>query len=106
MAYGRLHQLNKAASYTRNKGDLKSIYKTHKRSILEQSSYVWNNILSAENITDIKRVQKEAVRIIMGRDYIDYTHALSVLKLQELSERRNILDKNMALKTCRKKDET
>ena len=102
-AYGRLQLLNKAASYKRNKGDSKSIYKTHIRSILEQSSCVWNSSLSAENITHMRRVQKAAVRIIMGRDYIDYTHALSVLKLPELSEIRNILDKNMVLKTCRNK---
>ena len=67
-AYGRLQLLNKAASYTRNKGDLKSIYKTHIRFILEQSSCVWNSSFSAENIADMRRVQKAAMRIIMGQD--------------------------------------
>ena len=37
-AYARLQLLNKAASYTRNKSAIKNIYKTHIRSILEQSS--------------------------------------------------------------------
>ena len=53
-----------------------------------------------ENVADLRRVQKSAVRVIMGPDYIDYPHALTELKLPELSQRRNILDRNIALKTC------
>ena len=48
-AYARLQLLNKAASYTRNKSEIKSIYKTHIRSILEQSSCVWNSSFTDEN---------------------------------------------------------
>ena len=72
---------------TRNKGDLKSINKTHIRSILEQSTFVWNSSLSEQNIADLRRVQKAAVRITMGPEYIDYTNALSVLNIPKLTER-------------------
>ena len=84
-------------------GCLESIYKTDIRSILEQSSWVWNSSPREENIADFRRVQKAAVRIIMGQDYIDLTNALSVLNIPELTERRNLFGKNMALKTCRVK---
>ena len=40
-----------------------------------------------------------AVRVMVGPDFIDYHHALIALKLPELSERKNIIDKNMAIKT-------
>ena len=39
----------------------------------------------------------------MRRDYTDYENALDMLNIPELSDRRNTLDKNMALKTCRNK---
>ena len=39
---------------------------------------MWNSSLSEENIADLRRVQRAAVRINMGQDYIDYTNALSV----------------------------
>ena len=81
-AYARLQLLAKAATYTINKSELKSIYKTHIRSILEQSSCVWNSSLTEENKTDLRRVQKAALRIIMGRDYTDYKNALDLLKFQ------------------------
>ena len=57
-AYGRLQLLNKAAVYTRNKNDLKSIYKTHIRSILEQSSCVWNSSLTEENLLTFAEYRK------------------------------------------------
>ena len=39
----------------------------------------------------------------MGRDYINYEDALNVLNIPELTERRNTLDRNMALRACRNK---
>ena len=54
-------------------------------------------------MADLRRVQKAAVRVIMGRDYINYEDALNVLNIPELTERRNTLEKNMALRACRNK---
>ena len=49
--------LRKAAKYTRNIDDLKDIYKTYIRSILEQSAVIWNEGLTNENKLGLERVQ-------------------------------------------------
>ena len=68
------------------------------RPLLEQSSSVWHSGLTDKNVKDIERVQKAAVRVIMGSDFTDYQHALSELKITNLSERRRELSKKFALK--------
>ena len=97
-AYGRLQLLHKAAKFTKSKRDLKNIYTTFIRPVLEQSSIVWHSGLTDDNVKDIERVQKAAVRVIMGSDFTDYQHALSELKITNLSERRRELSKKFALK--------
>ena len=46
--YKRMQLLNTAAGFTSNLQDLKSIYLTYVRSILEQSAVVWHSSLSAK----------------------------------------------------------
>ena len=48
-AYQRMQLLNRSASFTSNKWDLRKIYLTFIRSILEQSAVVWHSSLSASN---------------------------------------------------------
>ena len=43
---------------------------------------------------DLERVQKAAVKVILGKDYVNYEEALSELKLESLNTRRE----TMALK--------
>ena len=43
---------------------------------------------------DLERVQKAAVKVILGKDYVNYEEALSELKLESLNARRE----TMALK--------
>ena len=101
-ASARLQLIAKAATYTRNQSELKSIYKTHIRSILERSSCVWNSRLTEENKTVLLRVQKAVLRIIMGRDCTDYKNALEVLKFKNFKIEKT-LDKNKhIIKTCTK----
>ena len=71
-AYGRMQLLHRAAHFTKSKNDLKSIYKTYIRPVLEQSATVWHSSITEENSKDLCRVQKAAVRIIMGSDYVSY----------------------------------
>ena len=84
----RLSMLRKAAKYTRNIDDLKDIYKTYIRSILEQSAVIWNEGLTNENKLDLERVQKNVFRVILKEDYKSYDHALEILKIDDLSTRR------------------
>ena len=67
------------------------IYKTFVRSRLEYSCVVWNSSLTKINESDIERVQKSAVRIIMKDNYKDYHSALKTLNLETLVDRRKKL---------------
>ena len=54
-AYRRMQLLNRAAKFTSNISDLKSIYLTYVRSILEQSAVVWHSSLTRKNRKDLER---------------------------------------------------
>ena len=45
------------------------------RSILEQSCIVWHSSLTKETEEYLERVQKSAIRIILGRNFGDYSKA-------------------------------
>ena len=68
--------------------DMVLIYISYIRSILEQSCAIWHSRLSQENIEDLERVQKSALKIILKEDYLTYDEALEILMLSKLSERR------------------
>ena len=74
---------------------------TYIRSIVEQSAVVWHSSLSRKNRKDLERVQKVAVRIIMGKGYKNYNESLQDLKLNTLEKRREILCLRFA-KNCLK----
>lgn len=80
--------MRKAAEYTNNSEDLKIIYFSYIRSIIEQSSVIWGNSITEENEKDLERVQKNALRIIYKEDYTTYEEALELLKIDTLKERR------------------
>ena len=92
--------LHSAARYTKCKNDLKSIYQTYLRPILEQSATVWHSSLTEKNRNDLNRVHKSAVRVIMGSDYKNYEESLKSLNMDDLETRRVKLCKKMALKSC------
>ena len=101
----RLLLLRKSAEYTKNKEDLKTIYIAYIRSLLEQSSVIWHNSLSQDNITDLERVQKNSFRIIMGKDYGDYKKTLSYPNLETLDERKKHLALKFAI-NCKNNERT
>ena len=68
--------------------------------MLEQSATVWHSSLTQDNKDDLNRVQKSAVRVIMGGRYIDYNNSLKELDMDELEVRREKLCLKMAQKTC------
>ena len=83
--------------------DLKQIYIMYIRSCLEQSSVVWSTSLTKENILDLERVQKNALRIILKQNYMTYHHALEYLNMQTLEDRRVFLLKKFTLKNMNNK---
>jgi hypothetical protein len=68
-AFKRMQLLFKAARFTNSKEDLKSIYITYVRSVIEQSAFVWHSSLSMKNRKDLERVQKATVKVIMGKSH-------------------------------------
>ena len=87
-AYKRMPLLTRAAAYTSNSQDLKRIYLTYIRSILDQSAVLWHSSLTEKNRNNIERVQKVAVRVILGRNYKNYKNGLNQLRMEKLNTRR------------------
>ena len=84
----RMQLLHKASKFTNNLRDLKQIYMLQIRSKLDQSAVVWHSSLTQRNRCDLERVQKSAVRCILGNSYKGYEDALERLGLVTLEERR------------------
>ena len=94
----RMSFLHKSSRFTTSKKDLKKIYILQVRSKLEQSAVVWHSSLSQKCKNMLERVQKSALRIIMGSRYTNYNDALIKLGLQSLDERRQLLCAKFAKK--------
>ena len=71
--------------------DLKTIYVLFIRSILEHSATVWHGSITEDNSSDLERVQKSAIKIILQEKYNGYHNGLAQLDLEDLKSRREIL---------------
>ena len=65
-AYMRLELLRKVSEFSSSIDDKREIYILYIRSVLEQSSVVWHSSLNNEDVDDLEKVQKAAVRLILG----------------------------------------
>ena len=88
-AYKSMEILRKVASFTTSMEERKEIYILYVRSIFEQSCVVWNSSITVENSDDLERVQKTAVRIIVGKNYTNFENALMKADLEPLKIRRD-----------------
>ena len=64
---------------------------------------VWSSSLTLGEQNDLERIQKVALRIILGENYISYDHALYLTNLTTLKARRLLLSKRFAVK-CTKNE--
>ena len=97
--------LRRVSSFGAPIEDLKVIYVLFIRSLLEQSATVWHSSLTKENIEDLERVQKNALRIILQNKYKSYEKSLVKLGMERLEDRREKLCLNFA-KKCIKNPKT
>ena len=74
------------------------------RSILEFAVPVWHSGLTAKQTRDIERVQKTALTIILGHNYINYDVACTLMCIEPLSMRRATLCLNFAVKDVKKEN--
>ena len=81
-----------------NTNELVDIYNKQCRSILEFAVPVWNGNITRNEVTDIERVQKVALHIILGYRYENYKNALEKTNLETLETRRSKLCLKFALK--------
>ena len=87
----RMRLLHRASKFTSSISDLKQIYMLQIRSKLDQSAVVWHSSLTKKNSQDLERIQKSALKCILGKGYVTYKDALNKLQLQSLGERREAM---------------
>ena len=68
--------------------NLKTIYVMYVRSIPEFSAPVWHSSLTEENRNDLERVQKTALKRILGQRFKRCKNTWNILNLETLKERR------------------
>ena len=96
--FSRLWILRRLKKLGLPKDELLDTYMKKVRSILEMAVPVWNPALSQSDSAKIERVQKAALRIILGKDNSSYYDSLQELELENLETRREELCKNFATK--------
>ena len=90
-AYKRLWMIKRLKTAGASHDDLTDVYIKQIRSILEFGVPVWNAGLTKKEISDIERVQKAYLHILLGLNYINYENALEVSNLDSLETRRTAL---------------
>ena len=84
----RLFMLRSLKRFGFNKSELVTVYKGYIRPLLEYSDVIWHSSLTSNQTHQLERVQKRALRIILGTDYISYANALDVCDVDRLSAQR------------------
>ena len=87
-AYARLSMLTKLKYVGVGIEDLIDIYKLYIRSLTEYCATAFHSSLTLEQSTDLERIQKTCLRVILGDNYVSYTAALEMTGLSSLNERR------------------
>ena len=103
-ANSRLRLLQKLVTFSVPVEYLINIYILYIRSIVEQSCQVWHSSLTLENVQDLERIQKNALKIILQEDYQNNGNALNLTGLKPRFERRNEVCIRFA-KACVKNDQ-
>ena len=99
--YSRLWILRRLKKFGLPTSELVDTYTKKVRSILEMAVPVWHPALTKGDSYQIERVQKAALRIILGKDYSSYDQTLDHLELDKLEARREQLCGNFADKASK-----
>ena len=100
--YSRMQLLRKVSEFTTSVEDKKEIFILYIRSILEQSSVVWHSSLTNENAEDLERVQKSAVKLILGEKYENYEEGL-IKANRFIKRQKRVIMSEICLKMCVKR---
>ena len=83
-AYSRMIMIRKLSEFCVPMEDMLNIYVLYICSAAEQSCVVWHSSLTEEGHTELERIQKVALRIILQDLYESYENALKITNLQTL----------------------
>ena len=90
-ANGKIWFLRRLKMLGASRSTLLDIYKLFIRSHLEFCAPLWAGNLSSKNCQDLERVQKTALKVILGTAFVSYENALETLEEVSLEERRTLL---------------
>ena len=103
-AYRKLWMLRRLKQFGAQVPELLLVYVAQIRCLLEYVVPVWQGAITEKERTDLERVQKSALRIILGEQYGTYNKALKTSGLLDLETRRvNICNKFAQKATKNKK---
>ena len=100
-AYSRIALLTKLKYVGVSIDDLLDIYILMIRSLTEYCSVAFHSSLTVGQATDIERIQKTCLKVILGENYVDYRAALEMTGLQSLHDRREDRCLKFALKALK-----
>ena len=84
----RLFMLRSLKRFGFHTSELVTVYRGYIRPLLEYSDVIWHCALTSKLALKLERVQKRALRIILGPSFISYRNALDVCNFDYLSARR------------------
>ena len=87
-AFARISLITKLKFVGVQRHDLVDIYKLFIRSLLEYCCVSWHSSLTVEQSYDIERVQRTALKVVLGTEYDGYENALKICDLENLHDRR------------------
>merc|ERR1711942_649681 len=87
-AYSRMMIIKKLIQFNVPLAELVQIYILYIRSVVEQSAVVWHASITTGEQKDLERIQKVALRLILGENYTTYNEALKQTGLDTLRSRR------------------
>ena len=87
-AFARISMITKLKYVGVSIPDLIDVFSLFVRSLLEYCSVSWHSSLTQEQSDDIERVQRTALKVILGKEYTDYQSSLNKCGLESLYSRR------------------
>ena len=81
----------KLKSFRATREELLRVWVSYLRPICEYAAPLWHSSISVADACKIERLQKRALRIILGGEYTSYSDALESLKIPSMHQRREML---------------
>ncbi|XP_072018247.1 uncharacterized protein [Amphiura filiformis] len=94
----KLFMLRKLKEASLSPEELLLVYKGYIRPVLEYAAPLWHSGLTHNQVAQLEKIQRRVCKYILGRKYTTYADSLATLELHSLSERRQNICKEFALK--------